>query len=153
MSVTTVGRRWPWYLLIASLAANMLLIGIFVGQLMHWGPPPPPPPGPERRLAHFVDRVAEVLSPADASVLRETFEAKRSLLRQQEDNRDALRRAVERALSGDTYDAQALADAFARFHAADDELSRQVDAAVVDVLGRLSAEGRQTLADFRFRGP
>lgn len=151
MTALALGRRWPWYLLIASLATNMLLIGIFVGQVM-FGHPPPPPPGPAG-LERFIDRVSERLSAADAAVLRDSFEEKRSLFDRLEDNRDSLRRGVDRALRSDPFDANGLTRTFDDFHRRENAISEEIDGAVVDVLSRLSAEGRRTLAAFRDHGP
>ncbi|WP_207460128.1 periplasmic heavy metal sensor [Azospirillum sp. SYSU D00513] len=139
----TVQRRWPWYLLVASLAGNMLLGGVFAARFFHH----PPPPGPEHAVRRFVERASEALPPADSEILRQAFEAERGTLARMGGNMEELQRRLRTAAAAKPFDAEALNQAFETARTTDMELRRQLDAKVIEVLGRMSEEGRRRLVE------
>jgi uncharacterized membrane protein len=140
----TAQRRWPWYLLVASLAGNMLLIGAFTAHFFH---PPPPPPGLSHGMKRLVERASDILPPADAQILRRAFDAERGALALMDDNQDAMRQRLRDAVRATPFDAEALRNALDAARTTDLELRRRVDSKVVEVLSQLSDEGRRRLAD------
>lgn len=136
-------RRWPWYLLVASLAGNMLLGGAFAAMLLH--PPPPPHHGPMRGFEAFVERASRRLPPDDAALLRQAFEAERPSLVRMEATMDELRRRLRAGILAQPFDPDALRRAFDEAHATEAELRQRFDVKAIETLSRMSAEGRRRL--------
>ena len=138
----TAQRRWPWYLLVASLAGNMLMGGVFAARFLHH-----PPPGPEHAVRRFVERASDVLPPEDAEILRRALEAERETLVRMGGNMEELRRRLEAGVTASPFDPQAVSRAFEAARTTDAELRRRLDDKVVEVLSRMSEEGRRRLAE------
>ncbi|QCO06859.1 periplasmic heavy metal sensor [Azospirillum argentinense] len=139
-------RRWPWYLLIGSLAVNMLLGGILAAQALHLMPPPPPP-DPGQGIARFVERAERSLSPADAAILRRGYEAERTAIESMHQNMEAMRHQIRESMKAPTFDPEGLRRAFEQAHATEAELRGRMDSRVIEVLGQLSPEGRRKLME------
>ncbi|MDQ2106616.1 periplasmic heavy metal sensor [Azospirillum isscasi] len=142
----TAPRRWPWYLLVGSLAVNMLLGGILAAQALHLLPPPPPPE-PGQGMERFIERAARELSPTDAEILRRGYEAERGTLDRIHENMEAMRGQLRTSMQAPAFDPEALRRAFEQAHATEAELRNRVDSRVIETLGRLSPEGRRKLVE------
>ena len=141
----TIRRRWPWFLLVGSLAVNMLAGGFAVALLLR----PPPPPGPEHALNHFIDRAAKDLPPEDVAALRRALEEARPLFVRMHANRDAFGPRLRTELSAKPFDADRVKALFDTSRATDDALRAEIENRAVDVLKGLSAEARLRLAENR----
>ncbi len=139
-------RRWPWYLLVGSLAMNMLLGGILAAQALHLLPPPPPP-DPGQGIARFVERAEHGLSPADAAILRSGYEAERATVERMQENMDSMRRHLRDSMQAPSFDPDGLRRALEEAHATEAALRDRLDSRVIEVLGRLSPEGRRKLLE------
>ncbi|MBK3778244.1 periplasmic heavy metal sensor [Azospirillum sp. YIM DDC1] len=139
-------RRWPWYLLVGSLAMNMLLGGILAAQALHLMPPPPPP-DPGQGIARFVERAERGLSPADAAILRRGYEAERATVDRMRENMEAMRRQIRDSMKAPTFDPEGLRRALEQAHATEADLRGRMDSRVIEVLGQLSPEGRRKLLE------
>lgn len=137
-------RRWPWFVLLASLAVNALLVGIFVAQVLD---PPPPPHSLEYAVRRFVERAVGILPPGDARLLRSAFDGEREALARMDDNREVVRRRLEELIGSSDFNADELTRTFDAARAANAELKRRIDGTVVEVLSRMSPEGRRRLFD------
>lgn len=144
-------RRWPWYLLVASLAGNMLLGGAFAAMLLR--PPPPPPGGPVQGVEAFVERAARHLAPEDTALVRQAFEAERPSLVRMHDTMEELRRRLRAGTLAQPFDPDALRRAFDEAHAVEADLRRRLDARVIETLSRMSEDGRRRLVEMGDRRP
>lgn len=142
-----IRRRWPWFLLVGSLALNMLAGGFVVAHAFR--PPPPPPGGPEHLLERFVDDVSQRLSPADAAILRKAMDDARPLFVRIHVSREEFAPRLRMALMAQPFDPAGLKALFESIHANDATLRREFESRVVDTLSRLSPEGRLRLAESR----
>ncbi|MFC5357694.1 periplasmic heavy metal sensor [Azospirillum himalayense] len=143
---TAAPRRWPWYLLVGSLAVNMLLGGILAAQALHLLPPPPPPE-PGQGMKGFIERAARELSPADAEVLRHSYEAERATLTRMHENMEAMRDQLWASMQAPAFDPEALRRSLEEAHATEADLRRRVDSRVIEALVQLSPEGRRKLVE------
>lgn len=143
---TAAPRRWPWYLLVGSLAVNMLLGGILAALALHLLPPPPPP-DPAQGMKAFIERAARDLSPADAEILRRSYEAERATLTRMHENMEAMRDQFRASMQAPAFDPEALRRSLEEAHATEAELRRRVDSRVIEVLVQLSPEGRRKLVE------
>ncbi|MBY6264511.1 periplasmic heavy metal sensor [Azospirillum sp. 412522] len=142
----SIRRRWPWFLLVGSLALNMLAVGFVVA---HSFRPPPPPGGPERMLERFVDDVSQQLSPADAGVLRKALDDARPLFIRMHVSREEFPPRLRTALMAQPFDPADVKALFDTVHANDAALRNEVETRIVETLSRLSPEGRLRLAESR----
>ncbi|WP_188262040.1 periplasmic heavy metal sensor [Azospirillum tabaci] len=139
-------RRWPWYLLVGSLAVNMLLGGILAAQALHLMPPPPPP-DPGQGIARLVERAERELSPADATILRRGYEAERTTISRMRENMESMRRRLHDSMQAPAFDPEGLRHALEQAHATEAELRGRLDGRAIEVLSQLSPEGRRKLLE------
>jgi uncharacterized membrane protein len=133
----------PRWLLLASLALNLFLIGLIAALLLRQPTPV------DVSVAGRIERLATDLPRADGDKLRDAFQSNRAGVEGArasfEETRDAFRAVLRR----EPFDAAALQEAMARSRAARQEF----DAALQGVLARAAAEmspaGRTALADWR----
>lgn len=142
----SIRRRWPWFLLVGSLALNMLAGGFVVA---HTFRPPPPPPGPEHVVERFVDEVSARLSPADAAILRKALDDARPLFVRFRAAREEVVPRLRTELMAEPFDPARLKVLFESIHTNDAALRKEFEARVADILSRLSPEGRLRLAESR----
>ncbi|WP_082109220.1 periplasmic heavy metal sensor [Azospirillum thiophilum] len=142
----SIRRRWPWFLLVGSLALNMLAGGFVVAHAFR---PPPPPPGPEQMLERFVDDAARRLSPADAKILRKAIDDARPMFVRIQVGREEFVPRLRTELMADSFDPVRLKSLFDTLHANDAKLRSELEARLVETLSRLSPEGRLRLAESR----
>ncbi|CCD03535.1 periplasmic heavy metal sensor [Azospirillum baldaniorum] len=140
-------RRWPWYLLVGSLAVNMLLGGILAAQALHLMAPSAPTrsrPGESRASS---SGPSGALSPGDAAVLRRGYEAERTSIERMHQNMEAMRHQIRESIKAPTFDPEGLRRALEQAHATEAELRGRMDSRVIEVLGQLSPEGRRKLME------
>ncbi len=138
-------RRWPWFLLVGSLAVNMLAGGFAVAHMLR----PPPPPGPEHALNHFIDRAAKDLPAADVTVLRRALDDARPLFVRMHANREEFGPRLRMELAAAPFDGDRVKALFDASRSADDALRAQIETRAVDTLKKLSPEARLRLAESR----
>lgn len=131
-------------LLIASLLANVFLLGGVVGGLYQWSQHPRPAPavvqhGLRQAMAHLPQERRHQLR----QMLRETRADNQSLIMA---SRDAHRDVVQR-LKAPSLDRDALDADLDRARTADITLRTRVDATLADFAASLPVEQRQVLAD------
>ncbi|CBS88894.1 periplasmic heavy metal sensor [Azospirillum lipoferum] len=141
----SIRRRWPWFLLVGSLALNMLAGGFVVAHAFR----PPPPPGPEQMLERFVDEVSARLSSADATILRKALDDARPLFVRIRVGREEFAPRLRTELMAEPFDPKRLKALFESIHANDAALRSEFEARVADTMSRLSPEGRLRLAESR----
>ncbi len=140
----TARRRWPWYLLIGSLAINMLAGGFVVAHAIR---PPPPPPGPEHALGRFIDDAASRLTPEDAALLRRALDDARPLFVRMHAARADFGARLRTELIASPFDPDRIRALFDSSRAADDALRAEIESRVVETIKRLSPQGRLGLAE------
>ncbi|MGF7175159.1 periplasmic heavy metal sensor [Azospirillum doebereinerae] len=141
----TARRRWPWFLLVGSLAVNMLAGGFAVAHMLR---PPPPPPGPEA-VAHFIDGVSKHLPAADAAILRNALDEARPLFARMDEKRAAFGPRLRAELAAKPFDQERLKALIDANRVEDERLRGEIDDRVVTTLGRLSPEARHRLSESR----
>lgn len=132
-------------LLVASLAVNLLFVGFLIGRGARSFGPPPPPRGEAANPLH-PRALMEALEPRER---RAAFRALRRtgtrLLPLSGEARDS-RLALAAVLRAEPFDPEAARAALARVRDADNALHEAGQAAVVELLGRLSAQERANIA-------
>ena len=139
----SIRRRWPWFLLVGSLALNMLSGGFVVAHAFRT----PPPPGPEHMLERRVDEVSDRLAPADAAILCKALDDAQPLFVRIHAGREEFAPRLRTELTAEPFDSKRLTALFDNIHANDAALRREFEARVADTLSRLSPEGRLRLAE------
>lgn len=140
-----IRRRWPWFLLVGSLAVNMLAGGFAVALMVR----PPPPPSPESALNRFIDHVSKDLPPGDADVLRRALEEARPLFVRMHANHDEAGPRLRAELIASPFDLDRIRALFESVRTADDALRVEIDNRAIDTIKRLSPEARLRLAESR----
>lgn len=130
------------WVLIASLGCNAFLGAAVATHFLKDPPPPPPPPG------RMLEEMAETLPPEDARIMRQAIATYSTLLTKERHEEQFQR--LRQTLAADPFNADA-------FRAAEAELRQRQTAMndiILEVVPRLSAEGRKKLSEFRPpRGP
>lgn len=131
-------------LLIVSLMANMLLVGLIAGSaLARRDAPDPPSAHAQIRLPEGMQQSA---SPEDRRAVRRAFTRAWMAARPLRAEQRAARRAVGEAILAEPYDAAALETAFERLRAADVALDAAIQAELARQLETLTSEQRLALA-------
>ncbi|MFD1626939.1 periplasmic heavy metal sensor [Azospirillum griseum] len=138
----TARRRWPWYLLIGSLAVNMLAGGFVVAHALR-----PPPPSPEQAIVRFIDDVTQRLSPEDAAILRRALDDARPLFVRMHAARTDFGARLRTELIASPFDPERIRALFDSSRAADDAVRAEIESRVVETIKRLSPQGRLGLAE------
>lgn len=137
--------------LIASLMANALLIGLFIGGGLGQkrAGPPVGGPGGEQALIRGIDQaVPEDQRQAVRQAFRRAFEDTRQ---ERVKLRDA-QTELSRRLSAEPYDAEAVREAFAEMRSADAVMKARLHDVLANQFGNLTAEQRRAvIEDFRRR--
>jgi uncharacterized membrane protein len=143
-------RRRGRLILIASLALNLLLIGVvgvWAVRPFFRGPPRPP------QFGRMVERMAHRLSDADAAALRHAYDSRHAQMdKLNVDVRDA-RRNVRRALQADPFDPDALKSALDSVRSARSAVEEEIQDVMRDGATNMSPEGRRRLARGPHAGP
>lgn len=146
-------NRWPMIVLLLSLGANMFLGGFLLGHRPPpFGPPPPgggPPPDPAR----MVERVASLLPPEDAAILRRALDANRDLFEEERRRRRDFPNRLRTSLKAEPFDPKALLRIFEENDRDEAQTRGRIAAALVAAAAAMSPEGRSRMADFRPQDP
>lgn len=131
-------KPWMW-LLVASLALNVFL-GVALGT--HFFRGPKAPPRPEGMLLDM----AESLPEADARILRQALEARRSELSTDENPKRRFdeMRAV---LLAEPFDPEAFSRVSSEFRAKHERNGQIINEILIEAVTRMSPEGRKALAN------
>ncbi|MGE0724545.1 MAG: periplasmic heavy metal sensor [Alphaproteobacteria bacterium] len=139
-------RRWLLpTALVASLAANVFMGSVLVGQFAH-----------QRTQSDFgvfqsFRRFTETMPSETRDIVRESFLARRPDMRR---NRAVLREArtaVRTALAAEPYDRAAVERAFERLRQANEALSHSAQEAIIEAAGKLPPDQRRRIAEVRER--
>lgn len=129
------------WILITSLGCNAFLGAAIVTHALQ-DPPPPPPPG------KMLEEMADTLPPEDARLMRQAIAANDAHLSREQHDRQF--QALRAAVAADPFDINA-------FRAAEAALRQRQTAmsdVMLDIVPKLSPEGRKRLSEFRPpRGP
>lgn len=140
----TLVRRWMPFALVASLGANMFLLGFVVGH-------PPPPPPPPRDVERIVERLSEALPPADAAILRRVWDASRVYFPDGLGPPEDFPRRLQAALRRDPFDPAELVAIFAETDRSEQAKRERLQKGLIQAASEMSREGRNVLASFRPR--
>lgn len=129
------------FLFPAALALNAFLAVVLVMVLTRDGPPPPPPsPGA------MAERMADGLPAADAAILREAFAAHAPDMGEVDADMRNMHDRIRAILLAPEFDEAALRAVFADGRAARGRMDSSFEAAFIDAVKRISAEGRRKLS-------
>lgn len=144
--------RAPLYLLAASLALNVALAGVAGAMALRHAHTAPaalkPVAGMQHGLDFHLDRIAASLPPSDAQILHEEVDAEAVKLAAAEAEIRLSKEAVRDSLRAEPFDPQAVRAAMAETSLARDHLYRVLHNAFAVATARMSAAGRQRLADW-----
>ena len=140
------------YLLAASLALNLAFAGAAGAMALrhtHKAPVPlKPVAGMEHGMQFHLDRIAASLPPSDAQILHEEVNAEAVKLAAAEAEIRLSKAAVRDSLRAEPFDPRAVRAAMADTSTARDHLFRLLHNAFAVATARMSAAGRQRLADW-----
>jgi uncharacterized membrane protein len=132
-------------LLLVSLAANCLLVGLILGRTVDiWPFAPRPPASQPVQIAGFGARVQELPDP-DKRAFHAAMAPDRPAIRQARQAVTVSRQAVADAISREPYDAQAVIDAFAELRQKTDTLQQRAEESGARALSGVSEAGRRLL--------
>jgi len=138
--------------LIASLMANALLIGLFIGGGLGQKRAGPPlgGPGGEQALIRGIDRSV----PEDQrQAVRQAFQRAFADTRQERVRLKDARRELSRRLAADPYEVEAVRQGFEEMRNADAAMKARMHDVLAEQLGTLSAEQRQAVSEDFNRRP
>lgn len=143
-------KRYRWLLLL-SLALN---IGVVTALLAHHWHGHERQGSAERRWSRIPDsrQMARALEAADHRILREVLEGHREQIGRQYRPLGHARRDVAQALRAEPFDPEALNQAFARMRNSEGAMADATHAFMLDLATRISADGRQRIAERMQRG-
>ncbi len=143
-------KRYRWLLLL-SLALNIGVVTALVAHHLHGHERHG---SAERRWSRIPDsrQLARALEDADRRILRELLDSHREQIGGQYRPLGHARRDVAQALRAEPFDPDALNRAFARMRGSEDAMGEAMQAFMLDLATRISADGRQRIADRMQRG-
>jgi|AmaraimetFIIA100_FD_contig_51_3724126_length_701_multi_7_in_0_out_0_1 hypothetical protein len=140
------------YLLVASLALNLAFAGVAGAMALrhaHKAPAPlKPVAGMQHGIEFHLDRIAASLPPNDAQILREEVNVEAVKLAAAEADIRLSKAAVRDSLRAEPFDPTAVRTAMAETSTARDHFFRLLHNAFAVATTRMSAAGRQRLADW-----
>ncbi len=139
---------WKSWALLASLAVNLLLIGVFIGR---WAAPfhPPPPPPPGVMFEHMIESLGRDMSESDRAILVQVYQSHAGELLAHRSDHLQILDAIRAAISADPFDRDALQKALSAAAAMDAEERSALGATLLDAASRLSPDGRRRMAEWR----
>jgi uncharacterized membrane protein len=130
-----------------SLALNLFLLGaVTAGVVTRYTWPPPPSPAHGGPFLPSPRELRAVLSPGDREVLDDVFKAHRGEFRPMIDTLMESRRQAAAALQAEPFDPQALSAAFDAVDMRDQTVTKQAQAVMVELAGKLGPDGRKAIA-------
>jgi hypothetical protein len=152
LRVAEKSGRARLYLLVASLALNLAFAGLAGAMALghaHKAPAPlKPVAGMRHGMQFHLDRIAASLPPSDAQILHEEVNAQAVKLAAAEAEIRLSKEAVRDSLRAEPFDPRAVRAAMADTSTARDHLFRLLHNAFAVATARMSAAGRQRLADW-----
>ena len=144
MSARHLLTRWA---LPVSLALNVFLGTVLVMREPrgHFDRPPGPPPSP----LGMVERMADVLSPADAAILRAAAAKRAQNVEYQWRIWTSLPERVMTEMAAPRFDAERLRGALDEARKAHAEVDEDVAGVIMEAAPAMSAEGRHAIARWR----
>jgi len=139
-------RKWP-LVLIVSLMANMVLVGLLAGFLIQAGPKRGLDVPPRERIS-WGDR-DDGSREAMRRVFKEAFKASA----EERMARATSRQQLAEAVTADPYDAEAVREAFRNLRSTDDAVNEATHEAMVNLFASMTMEERQHMARILERGP
>ena len=144
-------RGWINLLLFVSLVANVFLIAMCGGRLLHrmdWFGNQPAyvqqiGPMAGRALQHMLSP----LSTADRQIVLDTVQSRADELQRINQSIREQRKLVAQLLKADPFDRKAVDDAFAELRRRTDQLQSTLQAALSDAVAKLSPAARKQLED------
>ena len=136
-------------LLLVSLAANLLLVGAFLGRWTMMPGVPPMPPGPAGMMGRMIDDMGRDLSEADRDILQRSYRAHEQAMRSSDSHRRDLFDAVRSSIAADPFDRAATQTAM-EAAAAEEVVGRAVlEQTLLEAASQMSTEGRHRIAGWR----
>ena len=133
----------PRWLLLASLAVNLFLVGLIAALL--WREPGPV----DRSVSARVEEIASALPRADGDKLRAEFSANRAGVEGTRAKYEEGREAIRQALRREPFDGAALRDAMTRTRTARQDFDAALQSVIAKAAADMSACGRAAMADWR----
>jgi len=143
-------RGWLPIALAVSLIVNFFLIAVIGGRWLHHGPAQVE--SGSQVLARAIANAEASLSPADAAAFGAVMTRDAPRYEQAGRQLGEDRVALERQITAEPYDPQAVRQAFARWQASWNRFIDSADDTIVEALGRISPEGRRKLIEQRHQG-
>lgn len=134
-----MNKKVVW-LLVLSLAGNVFL-GVVVGTHLARGSKGNPP-----RPVQMLEEMAQILPPADASILRAAMAARRTDLA--EPAAPPFQR-MRQVLAAEPFDLEAFTRINREFHARNERVGAVIAQVLTEALPKMSSDGRKRLAEFR----
>jgi uncharacterized membrane protein len=158
VNVSPRAGTWLAIAFTASLAANVFLAGLFVGQRMMKPMPPAAaaalrgPERGERPIPPVVDRVAEVLSPKDRSVFLAVIDKHRAEITTAVSAVREARAKVRELLSADTLDHAATENAMRELRDRQSAFQHALQLAMLEAAEALPPEARREMVSLGRHG-
>ncbi|SRR6266481_1180765 len=145
------GQRWVGYVLTASLALNLFLVGLIVTRLIV-GQHAPAPVDLKNTLTIAVQPVTPLLPQPARKFLVEAMDPQRKTVQAAFKRQNDARQIVARALATEPYDPKALKAALDEVHDAQTLVQQLVSTALAEAAPNLQPEDRLQLAPM-FQNP
>jgi uncharacterized membrane protein len=142
--------RW---LLLGSLALNLLFVGAAGAVAYRYSGPAPSTPLTnvariEHNLAGRIDRIAESLPPSDAEIMRSEIRAEEMKVATAQADLRLSQEEVRNSLRANPFDSNAVRTAMADNRAARENFDRVLHEMIASAATRMSPAGRDTLANW-----
>ena len=139
----TGGTRW---LLLGSLALNLFFVGIAAAMAIR-GPSTPPRWDPDVFVR--IERLATVLPPADADLLRGAFATDHQKIADAQNVYYSARRDIHETLRQDPFKVDDMRAAMAKMRAARQDYDQVIQGVFAGAAVKMSSAGRHAVADWR----
>ena len=141
-------RRGLRILLVASLALNVLVIGLAIGAAANWGKAGPP------RAFHLAGGpLSQALSREDRRAIGQAMRENRDLRLPSRQERRAATAEIADILRAEPFDRGALEAQLSRFQGRVAEVRQAASGLMIDRIAAMTAEERGAMADALERGP
>lgn len=141
-------------LLLGSLTLNLLFVGAAGAVAISHSAPAPLATVTQigHSLTGHLDRIAAALPPADAELLRAQVRVDTVAIAAAQADLRLAREEVRKSLRAQPFDSDAMRIALAKSRAAHDNVDRVVHDTIAAAAAKMSAVGRNKLADWRMAG-
>jgi uncharacterized membrane protein len=143
----TMSRSGPRWLLLGSLALNLFFVGVAVAMAVR----APAKPRWDPNVFVRVERIAEMLPPADAKIVLDGMRANHAAIDQAQTSYYAAREEIHETLRQDPFKVADMRAAMAKMRSARQTYDEVVQNVFADAAPKMSSAGRHALADWRNR--